>query len=78
MKPYPFAYHRPSTLYDALSKLVELPNPKIIAGGQNLVPMLNFRVAQVDNLIDLGEIAELKQIEKSSIEIDLWLVRTYR
>ncbi len=71
MKPYPFAYHRPSTLYDALSKLVELPNPKIIAGGQSLVPMLNFRVAQVDNLIDLGEIAELKQIEKSSNYIEI-------
>lgn len=66
MKPYPFAYHRPTTLDEALIKLAELENPKIIAGGQSLVPMLNFRVAQVDNLIDLSEIDEIKKIERSS------------
>lgn len=71
MKPHPFAYHRPVDLDDALNKLAELPNPKIIAGGQSLVPMLNFRVAQVDNLIDLGEIVELKKIEKFSDYIEI-------
>ena len=39
--------------------------------GQSLVPMLNFRVAQVDNLIDLGEIVELKKIEKFSDYIEI-------
>ncbi len=66
MKPYPFAYHRPTNLAEALNKLAKLPNPKIIAGGQSLVPMLNFRVAQVDNLIDLSEIDEIKRIENKS------------
>ena len=66
MKPYPFAYHRPTNLAEALNKLAELPNPKVIAGGQSLVPMLNFRVAQVDNLIDLSEIDEIKRIENRS------------
>ncbi len=66
MKPYPFSYHRPSNLAEALRQVAELPNPKIIAGGQSLVPMLNFRIAQVDNLIDLSQIAEIKKIEKTS------------
>ena len=77
MKPHPFVYHRPADLYDALSKLAELPNPKIIAGGQSLVPMLNFRVAQVDNLIDLSGIVELKKSSSflTILKLDLWLAK---
>ena len=42
--------------------LDKLDNPKIIAGGQTLVAMLNLRVSEIDNLVDLSELAELKTI----------------
>jgi aerobic carbon-monoxide dehydrogenase medium subunit len=62
MKSRPFVYHRPSSITEALVMLDELDNPKIIAGGQTLVAMLNLRVSEIDNLVDLSELAELKKI----------------
>lgn len=59
MKPAPFAYHDPATLDDAVALLASLDDPKIIAGGQSLMPMLNMRFLQPANLIDLNRIPEL-------------------
>jgi aerobic carbon-monoxide dehydrogenase medium subunit len=59
MKPAPFEYHAPRQLKDAAELLASLPNAKILAGGQSLVPMLNFRYVMVDHLVDLGGIADL-------------------
>ncbi len=63
MKPAPFKYDDPPTLDEALSLLAELENSKILAGGQSLMPMLNFRYLQPDHLIDLNKIAELAGAE---------------
>jgi carbon-monoxide dehydrogenase medium subunit len=63
MKPAPFKYYDPPTLDEALSLLAELENSKILAGGQSLMPMLNFRYMQPDHLIDLNKIAELAGAE---------------
>ena len=62
MKPAPFAYHRPATLDEALALLAENEDAKPLAGGQSLVPMLNFRVARPTSLVDLGAIDELAGI----------------
>jgi carbon-monoxide dehydrogenase medium subunit len=59
VKPAPFEYHRPGTLAEALALLAEVPDAKPLAGGQSLVPMLNFRLARPSALVDLGRIAEL-------------------
>jgi len=53
MKPAPFAYHRPGSLDEALA-LLEDPDAKPLAGGQSLVPMLNFRLARPSALVDLA------------------------
>ena len=45
MKPAPFEYHRPGSLDEALALLAENEDAKPLAGGQSLVPMLNFRLA---------------------------------
>jgi aerobic carbon-monoxide dehydrogenase medium subunit len=63
MKPAPFTYHAPRTLEEALELLATLDNARVLAGGQSLIPMLNFRVVQPEHLIDLGRIAELAFIE---------------
>lgn len=62
MKPPPFKYHDPRTLGDALKLLGSLENAKLLAGGQSLAPMLNFRYVLPDHLIDLNRIEELSGI----------------
>jgi aerobic carbon-monoxide dehydrogenase medium subunit len=62
MKPAPFDYHAPRQLQEAAELLASLPNAKILAGGQSLVPMMNFRYVIVDHLVDLGGLDELRGI----------------
>jgi CO/xanthine dehydrogenase FAD-binding subunit len=72
MKPAAFDYERPATLNGALNLLKDNGGrSKIIAGGQSLVPMMNFRVVRPDRLIDINRIAELEhyRIEGSELVI---------
>jgi len=62
MKPAPFDYHAPRQLKEAAELLAKLPNAKVLAGGQSLVPMMNFRYVIVDHLVDLGRLEELRGI----------------
>jgi carbon-monoxide dehydrogenase medium subunit len=62
MKPAPFAYHRPATLDEALAILEDDEDAKPLAGGQSLVPLLNFRLARPSALVDLAVIEELAGI----------------
>ncbi len=60
MKPPPFAYVAPRSLEDLLEALAEHGgDAKILAGGQSLLPVLNFRLAQPAVLIDINGVAEL-------------------
>ena len=56
VKPAPFEYFRPDTLDEALALLAEHEDAKPLAGGQSLVPMLNFRLARPSALVDLAGI----------------------
>jgi CO/xanthine dehydrogenase FAD-binding subunit len=65
MKPAPFEYHAPDTLEQALGLLYEYGDEaKLLAGGQSLVPAMNFRVVQPGILIDLNRIGELSFIRE--------------
>jgi carbon-monoxide dehydrogenase medium subunit len=60
MKPAAFEYHAPQTLDALLTLLAEHgEDGKILAGGQSLVPVMNFRLARPSRLFDLNGIAEL-------------------
>lgn len=60
MKPRPFTYHLPTGLDEALEMLAAEPDDsKVLAGGQSLVPMMNFRLASPANLIDINRIPGL-------------------
>jgi carbon-monoxide dehydrogenase medium subunit len=60
MKPAPFKYYAPSTVDEALAHLAEHGwDAKVLAGGQSLIPLLNFRIAQPAVLVDLNNISEL-------------------
>ncbi|MEN8145572.1 MAG: xanthine dehydrogenase family protein subunit M [Gemmatimonadota bacterium] len=64
MKPAPFAYHRPATVEAALHLLAEhAGEAKPLAGGQSLIPTMNFRLSQPKVLIDLGDLDELRGIQ---------------
>ncbi len=71
MKPPPFSYHDPSTVADAVGLLGRLENAKLLAGGQSLMPMLNFRFVQPDHIIDLNRVEGLSYIReaKGALEI---------
>jgi carbon-monoxide dehydrogenase medium subunit len=63
MKPAPFDYYAPAGLEEALSLLVEHGGEaKPLAGGQSLVPSMNFRLAQPSILVDLNGVADLSGI----------------
>ena len=63
MKPPRFEYYDPKTLDDALGLLrVHGEEAKILAGGQSLVPLLNFRLARPRYLIDLNGVVALAYV----------------
>jgi aerobic carbon-monoxide dehydrogenase medium subunit len=57
MKPSAFQYERPSTLQAVMALLGDgHTDTKILAGGQSLVPMMNFRLASPGRLIDINRL----------------------
>jgi len=64
MKPAKFDYHDPTTLNEALSLLAEFgEQARPLAGGQSLVPLMNFRLIRPAHLIDLNGIEELSDLK---------------
>jgi carbon-monoxide dehydrogenase medium subunit len=64
MKPPAFSYHRPGTIAETLDLLATLDDAKLLAGGQSLMPMMNFRYVMPANVIDINRVAELSTIEE--------------
>ena len=62
MKPPPFTYHAPASVEEACSLLGSLEDAKILAGGQSLIPLLNFRLARPQHLVDINRIPGLDRI----------------
>lgn len=71
MKPAPFIYLRPASKAEALHLLHQHrdDDAKIIAGGQSLVPMMNFRMAQPEFLIDINRLDELAYVSEHDAHI---------
>ena len=65
MKPAKFEYHAPASVGEALAVLERYDGEaRLLAGGQSLVPMMNFRLAQPRAIVDLNRIPELAFIEE--------------
>ena len=69
MIPPPFEYVSPKTIPEAISLLSKNDGSKILAGGQSLIPMLRFRLASPNLLIDINHITDLEYFR----EEDGWL-----
>ena len=65
MKLPDFNYARPSSLEEAYA-LLRAPNARAIAGGQSLLPIMAFRLAAPETLVDIGRLPELGGIEVTS------------
>lgn len=63
MFPSQFAYHRPSSVADAIKLLKGDPDAKLLAGGHSLLPAMKLRLASPSALIDLGRIDDLRGIK---------------
>ena len=67
MKPAPFDYFTPATVDEALALLAEHGgDAKPLAGGQSLIPAMNFRLARPSILVDLNRISELAYVRAES------------
>jgi len=67
MKPVELSFHAAASIADAFVLLSSLgEDSKIIAGGQSLGPMLNYRVARPTNLVEIRRIADLRDIGRDT------------
>jgi carbon-monoxide dehydrogenase medium subunit len=63
MYPYPFSYHRPASVDEALALLGEHGDSgKLLAGGHSLLPIMKLRLAQPEHLIDISGLSDLAGI----------------
>jgi CO/xanthine dehydrogenase FAD-binding subunit len=68
MKPPPFRYERPETVAEAAALLAEHGDEaKVLAGGQSLVPVLNFRLLRPSVLVDVNRVAGLDRADGAAI-----------
>ena len=65
MKPAKFEYHAPASIDEALAILARYNGEaRLLAGGQSLVPMMNFRLARPNAVVDLNRIEGLAYVEE--------------
>jgi carbon-monoxide dehydrogenase medium subunit len=78
MKSAPFDYVRARTVDEASSLLAqEGVSTAAIAGGQSLVPMLSLRVAQINLLVDLSRLDELKAVDETPEHVHIGALTTH-
>jgi 2-furoyl-CoA dehydrogenase FAD binding subunit len=72
MKPKSFTYLRPANIDEAVQALARWrEDARILAGGQSLVAMMNFRLIEAQVLIDVSDLAPLAYIRESNGEIEV-------
>ncbi len=71
MKPPRFRYYDPTSVAEVTGLLASLDNARLLAGGQSLMPMLNFRYVLPDHLVDINGIAELSYLRANAKALEL-------
>jgi len=67
MIPGRFGYVAARTVGEALEALARQPDEaKVLAGGQSLIPLMKFRLAEPETLVDISRIAELAYLREES------------
>ena len=79
MKPAAFAYHAPASLDEALALLHEHgSDAKPLAGGQSLIPAMNFRLATPAVLVDLNRVYELSGVSLDAAGLQIGAMTRHR
>jgi carbon-monoxide dehydrogenase medium subunit len=74
-----FEYHAPTTVEQAVTLLDEhKENARILAGGHSLIPLMRFRLAEPEILIDLGKINDLTYIREEEDDLTIGAMTVYR
>ena len=77
MIPGSFAYHRPTSVKEAVALLADLGDgARAIAGGHSLIPMMKLRLATPDHLVDLAAVPGLKGIRQDGADIVIGAMTT--
>jgi carbon-monoxide dehydrogenase medium subunit len=77
MIPAAFGYTRAASLADALNA-VGAADTKVICGGQTLIPLLRFRLSRPGQLIDIGQLSELRGVSVTAGVARIGAATTYR
>lgn len=77
MIPAPFRYVRPSTVTQALELLRDEPGACVLAGGQSLLTQLKSRAVTPDLVVDLGALAELREVRSGSDVVTIGAMVTF-
>ena len=79
MKPVAFYYFAPTTVNEAVALLEEHgDDAKILAGGQSLVPMMNFRLVRPTCLVDINHIRDLAYIHEKDDRLHIGAITRHR
>jgi carbon-monoxide dehydrogenase medium subunit len=77
MMPGAFAYHRPTSVKDAVGLLAQFGDDgRALAGGHSLIPMMKLRLAAPAHLVDLAGIADLKGVRSDGNDIVIGAMTT--
>ena len=78
MHPYPFSYHRATSVEDALSVLAEHEDDgKLLAGGQSLLPAMKLRLAAPGTIIDITGLADLRGVSLVGDTVEIGALTTH-
>lgn len=78
MKPAPFEFVAAQTIDEAVQARTESDYSVVLAGGQSLIPAMNFRLVQPDVVIDLSRVSELRRLEVDGTSIRVGAMVTQR
>ena len=72
-----FEYRKAGSIAEAVQLLSDNPGAKILAGGHSLIPLMRFRLARPEVVIDIGGIANLRGITVSGDTINIGALTTH-
>ena len=72
-----FEYRRAGSIDEAIQLLADNPGAKLLAGGHSLIPLMRFRLARPDVVIDIGSIANLRGISINGDAISIGALTTH-
>lgn len=79
MYPAPFNYHRANSVAEAIGVLSDIgEGARVLAGGQSLLPLLKMRFDEPTDIVDIGRIPDLDQIEDNGDGVTIGALTTHR